>query len=793
MDLQSPAPPIPAAPEAAAPPEPVWGRLFLWVLLFLATLAFPRFPTMDLDASWRMALGWFFHQGLQVGRDVVFTYGPLGFLMGRTYSGLQFGSIMLWQVFSSAAFAVIIIAAARGLRGLSRFVYFAFFVLLGVTYEDALHMIIIALLAWALVRRVGGPPRKSTPWAALLLALLGIIKFTNLMLATLGVVVACVYALWKRRRSTAWAYAGWFFGGYLGMWILCGQNPLNLPLYLVNSLEVSRGYQEAMGLISPPDALWKGITVFAILVVYGLQYVWFHPDRARALANAVILGGLVFLDWKHGFVRSDGHMIGFFICALVPIVAFPALLEDGPRWRWLLRPALAVAGVLCIAGTYDALPGVIRYAGGSLQDKVWGNVDALLHWPSFRKSYDVKLHEQEQAADLPHVRRAVGNATVDVFGYEQAIALFNHLNYDPRPVFQSYMAYTPRLAQLNADFYESKRAPQFALLKIESLDNRYPALDDSRLLNIFVHDYEYVLSENGYQLWRRRADCPDPLTLAPRRIRTVSTRLNTPVALGGDLEKRHLWATVELPFSLLGRLRDAIYKPPMAQLIIDQQDGRHSEYRLPLLEGEAGFILNPAVMDVADYMNFAGGRPDRWVRSITVAVSRGARRYFAREARVTFFAMTPSDAGVGFFRQALRDRFWMFASYPVSFTAFTDPSETELGGQKAIVMHAPSEMVFLLPPGATGISGGFGFVPGAYQDGGNTDGAEFRVVWTHGAERTVLFSRWMNPHAVPADRGLQHFHVALTGLSGGELRLEVKPGPHNNAWDWTAWTGIEIK
>ena len=786
-------PPDPTSSAASAPaPGGRLGRFLLWLLLAAAIITFPRYPQPDLDASWRMALGWFFHQGLQMGRDIVFTYGPLGFLMGRTYSGLQFGSLMLWQVFSAAVFAGLIVAGARDLRGTGRVVYFLFFVLLGVTYEDALHMIAIALAGWQLVRRDGDRAGGGGAALALLLALLAIIKFTNLMLAAVCVAAACLHAAWGGRRRAALQLALWFAGGYLALWVLCGQNPLNLPRYLLTSLEVSGGYQEAMGLPTPPGAFWKGVTVLLLLAAYAGLYLWGQPDRPRALANGGILAALVFLNWKHGFVRADGHMIGFFFCALVPIVGFPALLADGPRWRRLQRVLLVPAGILCIAGTYDALSGVVRYAFGQMQDKLWDNTSHVLHWRSYRRSFDDRLREQRQDADLPRVRAAVGRATVDVIGYEQAVALFNGLNYHPRPVFQSYSAYTPRLAQLNADFYASPQAPQFALLKVETIDERLAAMDDSRLLNLFLHDYEYQFSEKGWQLWRRVAAPPAASTLEPRRIRTVTTRLNTPCGLE-DLADQHVWATVEVRPSLLGRLRGLVYKQPLVRLVIAQPDGSRAEFRLPPGQGRAGFMLNPVVNDVTDLMNFAGGKPDRWVRSIAVAVDPGDRRYFADRVRVGFFAVTPSSAGAAFFRHTLQDRFWMFKTAPVSFQAYAPPNEVDIDGRKAMVLHAPSELVFVPPRGAEELTGAFGYVPGAYLEG-RTDGAVFRVVWDRGGETTVLFSRQLQPRDHPADRGLQSFRVDLRPVAGGQLRLEVDPGPYrDNGWDWTAWTEIEIK
>ena len=779
-------------PEPAAELGGPLGRFLLWLLLAVAIFTFPRYPTPDLDASWRMALGWFFQHNLQFGRDVIFTYGPLGYLMGNTYSGAQFGSFVVWALFKSAVFAAVIMAQARGLRGVARLVYFVFFLLLGVIYEDAIEMIIIVLLGCELVRRTGGPARRSTPLISLFLALLGIIKFTNLMLAAFAVMAAAGLELRQRPRFAV-RQAAWFLGGYLVLWVLCRQNPLNLPAYLYNSWQFSEGYEASMGLPTPPAPFWEGVTVLVTLIIYVCLYWRLQADKVRALAFAAVLGAFIYLNWKHGFVRSDGHMIGFFICALVPITGFPALMEDPPQLRWLQRLLLVPAGILCVLGIHDALPGVVEGAAAQLQGNISSRIYDVGHWKAYRRSYEQRLGEQKESLDLPRVRAKVGRATIDVLGFEQAVAIFNEFNYRPRPVFQSYAAFTPRLSRLNADYYASERAPDYVLLKIQTIDDRLPAFDDSLVLNLFVHDYDYVLSEKGWQLWQRRASRPDPALLQPRRLRTTTVNLGARCPLD-ELADQHVWATIDVSPSLLGRLRGFLYKSAFVRLLVELNDGKQREYRLPVFQGRTGFILNPLVTDLDSYMRFAGGEPLTWVRSLTVAVSRGDRRYFREPVRIEFYALTPSTAGAAFFHEAALAQFWMFKTVPTAFNSFTTPSEIEISGQKAIVMHAPSEMDFVLPAGAGEVSGAFGFPEGAYQSGGRSDGAEFRVVWTDGADRTVVFSRYLNPRDVSADRGLQRFRASLKNLAGGQLRLEVDPGPRNdNGWDWTAWTDIEIK
>jgi hypothetical protein len=388
--------------------------------------------------------------------------------------------------------------------GWPRFFFYAFFLLYGVTYEDAMHMLVIALIGFELLRRVDQPWHWSSVLMLLFLATQSVAKFTNLMLAAIMVGAVAILALWQHRRGQAFRLLGWFSGAYLAGWMLCGQNPLNLPAYIAHSLDVSSGYQEVMGIATPPAPLWKALGVMGVMAGYMLLNFFTLKDRPRTVVSSLMLGAFVFLNWKHGFVRSDGHMVGFFYCALLPIVAYPVLLEDAAPLGRLKRWALVAAGVLCILGIRDTIPPVVDSALAFLQNRVWGNVHALSRASTVRQEYDGFLAQELQRWDLPRTRDVVGQRSVDVLGYDQAIAIYNKFNYRPRPVFQSYSAYTPTLARLNLDYYNSDRAPDFVLLNLKSLDERLPIMDDSAVFYLVTHRYTYVLSEKSFQLWETR-------------------------------------------------------------------------------------------------------------------------------------------------------------------------------------------------------------------------------------------------------------------------------------------------
>ncbi len=786
----------PATPTAAAPDGRPWpGRLLLYLLLVVLIFTFPNKPAMDLDASWRMALGKFLLDGLQFGHDVVFTYGPLGFLMGKTYygSGPLFFALLAWQLFAALSFAAIIMMWGERLAGRARFFFYGFFVLLGIPYEDALHMLMIALTGFELLRRLGRPWTWTTALLLGLLGLLGDIKFTNLMLGLFIVSAGMAHELWHRRFREAARLAAWYLGAFLAVWLLCRQSLANLPEYFINSWHVSQGYQAVMGIATPSGPLWKGVIVLVVLAAYACHNLGTQADRPRTLARTALLGAFIYLNWKHGFVRADGHMIGYFYSALLPIVTFPLLLDDAASLYRPKRWLLVATGVLCLFGIRDALPGVIDQALGSCQARIWDNLIKVSRLDTLRDYYDGELSHARTGAELPRTLAAVGRSSIDVIGYDQAYALFNPLNYTPRPVFQSYSAYTPELARLNADFYRSDRAPDYVLLRVNSIDERLPAMDDSAVLYLISHRYEFVLSEKAFQLWRRKPGKFDYTPLTPQPLSARELALGEPWPLG-EYADRKLWLEADLPASWLGRLRSFLYKPPHVYLEVRDTTGKTSTYRMAPPIGRAGFILSPMVEDLMGFINFSAGETGRVASRITVKTAPGDEKYFAPRARVRLSTLTPSLAGRAFFDQINRDRFYMFKSVPVAFEAQVNPSVETVDGRPVMLLHTPSQMTFDLPPRASEISGMFGFIPAAYANGNNTNGADFSIVWSDGKDTKELYHRFLDPLNRPDDRGLIPFKFAIKDLSGGRIYFKTGPGPYNNpAWDWVGWTDIEIK
>ena len=118
-------------------------------------------------------------------------------------------------------------------------------------------------------------------------------------------------------------------------------------------------------------------------------------------------------------------------------------------------------------------------------------------------------------------------------------------------------------------------------------------------------------------------------------------------------------------------------------------------------------------------------------------------------------------------------------------------------GRMTYFAHAPSRLLYELPPEACVLRGGMGFRPGAFapDNRGPTDGAEFRVdLLTEAGGRVNLHRRLLQPVQNPADRSIVPFHLDLPPGNRRRIELVIDPGPGGNAAsDWTFWSDLTLE
>jgi hypothetical protein len=253
---------------------------------------------------------------------------------------------------------------------------------------------------------------------------------------------------------------------------------------------------------------------------------------------------------------------------------------------------------------------------------------ATLLWPGdYRAQMQHSLRLERHRAALPRLREMIGPASVDVFGNYQAYAVFNDLNYRPRPVFQSYSAYNADLMRLNERFYASSAAPAFVLAKLGSIDDRLPVLEDALAFRYLLRNYEPTGEEGGFLLLKSRSAVPPQLTL----LRQGTVRPGEPIELQSHGQS-DIWLEIDLQPTAAGRLREFIYQPSLVWLSVwDGSPAKPTkQFRAPSPMMAAGFVASPLVLSNKCLLDLYAGKTVRRPKAYSVEIAPANRFLWQR-------------------------------------------------------------------------------------------------------------------------------------------------------------------
>ncbi len=207
-------------------------------------------PTVGLDPSWIAGLYMAAERGLDAGTQVVFTYGPLGFLGLPGLYEVGLGRLAFaWTALVQMALCIALLWASRRAFGLIP-------ALLVTAFAAAMPVADPVLLA-ATVVGLAALLGEWSPRARLYLAVgAGILAGMQLLGAlragpTLAVMGLAVVLGLPDRRRTVPALLGSLALAFAVFWFATGQGIGNLGDYAINTANVVSGYSESMGFPSP--------------------------------------------------------------------------------------------------------------------------------------------------------------------------------------------------------------------------------------------------------------------------------------------------------------------------------------------------------------------------------------------------------------------------------------------------------------------------------------------------------------------------------------------------------------
>jgi hypothetical protein len=456
-------------------------------------------PEDGLDPSWQVAINIGALQNRRFGRDLLFTYGPWGYLdHPLLLSAWQFA---LGILFATAATTAVFCATYVCLKrtwsaGIAGAVACALTVAMPFG-EPGLRFLCAALVFAVLTLERAGVTRSRwrDAWPTALLAAFAAfivqVKFSEgvALLAVAGIVAVSVRSL-RALAVNAVASAVAFTVTFALSWLVAGQRLGDIVPWLYYSRDIANGYQEAMAIERVDNVL--GYVLAALLAIVAVTVAIRMARRYRGpvgLGVVLLVVAMLEFGFKHGFTRHDAHEASFFTIAGFVLVAL------GSHAR---RPvAVLVTAALAVALT----PGKLGHFDPFLARDRWrASAEDILNHNYRVKMLDIGKDSARRKYQLPaSIIGEVSGHPVSVDPWEATLPWAYSMNWNPVPVFQTYSAYTSSLDALNARAIVAAPSDQVVLRQdgtfIDSRNNRW---DSPRYLLALACNYTVGVNE---QLW----------------------------------------------------------------------------------------------------------------------------------------------------------------------------------------------------------------------------------------------------------------------------------------------------
>ena len=522
----------------------------------------------DLDGAWQLGLRMALHDGLDFGTDVVFTYGPLGFLQTPLLV-YPWGArlALVWGLLEHFTLCVTLVWGLRRALGSLPLAGLAAVLIAALIFQEP--AVVIGFTAAVVLAAGLAGPRGAPLIAGGLGFLAGVellMKINTGITLSLLAVAALAAAPAARRHLTAIFFGAAAVTVVFG-WLTTGQAVGAFDDYIRNSLSIISGYSEAMT-IEFPDTAWE---YWAALVVVAIGFVVAHNagallPRRSARGLLVLWALLAFMSFKSGFVRHDaGHANIFWASTLGGLIAF--------GWASHRRSTPVLIGLLMLFGTFASLkvdPG--SFVAPFERAKALVNQTRTLTDGSATNEGIARGRGTRAAVEAfpPDMFQAANGIPAHIDPVDAGLAWSQRLPWRPLPVFQSYTAYTRHLDDLNADALRSRDGPPQVVREkgiSSTIDGRNPSWESpAAMLAMLCHFRATHTAEHWQRLVRSAPRCgkerllrvtkaklgaPAPIPPAPDAGSVVFVRIDG-IAVGG-----------------LEKIRTALYRAKLRMLTFD--------------------------------------------------------------------------------------------------------------------------------------------------------------------------------------------------------------------------------
>ena len=328
---------------------------------------------------------------------------------------------------------------------------------------------------------------------------------------------------------------------------------------------------------------------------------------------------------------------------------------------------------------------------------------------------------------------------MDVLTNMQAIGVYGDFDWQPRPVIQSYTAYTARLIELNRSYFAGELAPECVLFQPDNLDNRFPPQEDGAAALEIFRRYRPIGFDLGHLVMERWLE---PAVPAPTRPILHEAELEFGEVLDlGAFEAATLILELDVKFNFLGKMLAIALGGPWTNLRVTYTNGETKDWRIVPPAARAGMLVRPLLDDAWGIVRFFSGMEQAQVQTIAVTVPHGWVKYF--QPKVGVRLRDASDIvwhrDSKFLDQALAPFVAATGGATTALELDNNPSVVFTHNHLYLHLHAPAQVRFEVPPGEWTLLGSYSLDPAVASACPQADGIVFRAqLKTQGRQEILL-------------------------------------------------------
>ena len=696
---------------------------FLFWYIYFAFLPQPMPVNVGLDPSWSYGISQAAQNQLIFGKEIVFTYGPLSYLLTGAAIPDNFRSIVFFQWVVYSLLFIVSIVKSKTIENSVHRVFFVLIILnalttgtpyIGVGFSTDYQILFIHLIILSFDSIFRKHSRLVSTLLGATSGLLLLTKFT-LGVYTFGslllFLLANLYMSFRNKKtlevidtlmsiinaSLAFVTVSWIFlhpsnyqlSLYKSVSIFCvsvllsagiylvykiikdkidfnkksivnliitfakdifGENHLvywlifyslylcllsnlvfsdsNISLlnYFINSLEISSGYSSAMSIVGSEILL-----ILALFQILGAILILILISKDKYLNLALSFSFVMFIAFKHGFVRHDAHAVVFgLVMPLIALLSLSKIKEDKKlRISYLLFKLILIGSIIIAKSGFSPL----IQAEKLLFNNVISNVSSVFYLDNLQAKLIAKEKINLVSLKLPKkVINLVGTKPIDIIPWDISLVRANtSLNWKPRPIFQSYSAYTATLDNINFQSI-SKFERDYIFYNFKSIDERHPFFDEPKTFLYLLCNYEpskeisdfittFQPSEIANMILLKKLETTRCLSSPSNSLsKTISIPWNTPISLEKPNDSV-VTAKIKISYSIIGKITKTLFRASPVMMHVDFMDGSNRSYRIIPENSGNGVIVSHLARDDREALSFFEGETMEKVKSFSFQTS----------------------------------------------------------------------------------------------------------------------------------------------------------------------------